>query len=38
MLNGIDVHELNLRPYINQLFWDETWNSFFGVIYLAINA
>jgi hypothetical protein len=38
MVNGVDIHELNLRPFINQFFWDETWNSFVGVIYLAING
>jgi hypothetical protein len=38
MVNGVDIHELNLGPFINQLFWDETWNSFFGVTDLAINA
>jgi hypothetical protein len=37
-VNGIAIHELNLGPFINQLFWDETWNSIVGVIDLTINA
>jgi hypothetical protein len=38
IVNGIAIHELNLGPFINRLFWDETWKSIVGVIYLTINA